>query len=139
MIGIISGSNYIWIEKEGKSLNLADKVILEQGEELTDKHINMAQHLIKVQFPLIGGLQSTLLQQKLSNISKGRCTTNTTQAIHCKKRMHWITATTKFCEPGVVNIYDTLYSALDAETRTIVKQLFGLKATSQINIAVMKG
>ncbi len=83
----------------------------------------MAQHLIKVQFPLIGGLQSTLLQQKLSNISKGSCTTNTIQAIRCKNKIHWITATTKFCEPGVVNIYDTLYSALVAETRTIVKQL----------------
>ena len=34
----------------------------------------------------------------------------------------------------MVNIYDTLYSALDAEICTIVKQLFGLKATSQINI-----
>ena len=94
LIGIVSGSNNIWIEKEGKSLNLADKVILEQGEELTDKHINMAQHLIKVQFPLIGGLQLTLLQQKLSNISKGSCTTITIQAIHHKKRMHWITTMT---------------------------------------------
>ena len=130
----INSCSNVWIVKEGKTLNLTDKALLEQGQELTDKYINMAQHLLKVQFPLIGGLQSTLLQQKLPNTSKGSCTANTIQAIHCKKRMHWITAMTKFCDPGMVNIYDTLYSALDAETRTIVKQLFGLKATTQINI-----
>ena len=33
-----------------------------------------------------------------------------------------------------IYIYDTLYSALDDETHTIVKQLFGLKATTRINI-----
>ena len=89
----------------------------------------MAQHLLKVQFPLIGGLQSTLLQQKLPNTSKGSCTANNIQAIHCKMRMHWITATPKFCDPGMVIIYDILYSALDVETHTIIKQLFRLKAT----------
>ena len=101
----VNSCSNVWIEKEGKTLNLADKAFLEQGEDLTDKHIIMAQHLLKVQFPLIGGLQSTLLQQKLPNTSKGCYTANRIQAIHCRMRMHWITATTKFCDPGMVIVY----------------------------------
>ena len=34
------------------------------GEELSDVDINLAQRLLRVQFPKLGGLQSTLLQQK---------------------------------------------------------------------------
>ena len=34
------------------------------GEELCDADINLAQRLLRVQFPELGGLKSTLLQQK---------------------------------------------------------------------------
>ena len=53
---------------------LSDKVAIEKNEELTDKHMQMAQHLVKIQFPVVGGLQSTLLQQKNK---KGTWTMNT--------------------------------------------------------------
>jgi len=56
------------------------------GEELSDVHINTAQNLIKIRFPELGGLKSTLLQQKemlvLEMIEK------VVQIIHCSSRHH---------------------------------------------------
>ena len=124
----------IWITSthDGRhSLQENERLIIEQGGELTDKHIGFAQKLTKAQFTLIGGLKSTLLQQKSM---KGACTTNTIQIIHCKKQGHWIVASTKWCKPGDVNIYDMLFSKLDAEGRTTVKQMFGLKQMKCINM-----
>ena len=56
--------NDVWITHGNHTLKLSDKVAIEKDEELTDKHMQMAQHLAKIQFPVVGGLQSTLLQQK---------------------------------------------------------------------------
>ena len=50
------------------TLKLIDIAVIEQGEEMTDKHMQMAQHIAKFQFPLTGGLQSTLLQQKRERV-----------------------------------------------------------------------
>lgn len=100
----IEGSS-IWITYEGRySLQENDRLIIQQGGELTDEHINFSQNLIRTQFPLIGGLKSTLLQQKSM---KGSCTANTIQIIHCQKRRHWIVASTIWCKPEDVNIYDS--------------------------------
>ena len=127
----IDGSS-IWVTHDGRhSLHENERLIIEQGCELNDKHIGFAQSLIKSQFPLIGGLVSTLLQHKSV---KGSCAANTIQIIHCEKRKHWIVASTKWCKPGDINIYDTLFSKLDAEGRAIVKQMFGLKQMRCINM-----
>ena len=40
------------------------------GNDLSDTHINMAQNLLKAQFPLLNGLNSTLLQGKQKNFHK---------------------------------------------------------------------
>ena len=59
----IEGSS-IWITYDGRHvLQENDRLIIQQEGELTNKHISFAQNLIKTQFPLIGGLKSTLLQQ----------------------------------------------------------------------------
>jgi len=125
----------VWVMHGKHSLKLVDKVAIEQDQELNDKHIQMAQYLAKRQFPVTGGLESTLLQGKKR---KGSCTVNTVQIIHCNKRHHWITASTKFSEPGKVDIYDTMFRKLDAETRTTIKQLFGLKKADFINMVAMQ-
>ena len=39
---------------------MTDKAVLEHGEELSDQHIQMAQSIIKKQFPLPGGLRNRL-------------------------------------------------------------------------------
>ena len=85
-----------------------------------------------MQFPVTSGLESTLLQGK----KKGSYTVNTVQIFFfCKKRCHLITASTKFSESGRVDIYDIMFIKLDAETRSTVKQLFGLKKADSINSA----
>ena len=95
----------------------------------------MAQYLAKTRFPVTGGLKSTLLQSKKR---KGSCTVNTVQIIYCDKRCHWIAASPKFSEPGKVDIYNTMFRKLDAETQTIVKQLFGLKKADCIKMVPMQ-
>ena len=125
----------MWVMHGKHSLKFIDKAVIEQGEELNDKHIQVAQYLAKTQFPVTGGPESTLLQGKKR---KGSCTVNTVQIIYCDKRRHWITASTKFSKPGKVDIYDTMFRKLDAETRTTVKQLFGLKKVDCINMVAMQ-
>ena len=128
----------MWIVHDNVTLTATDKTKIEQGEHLTDKHVQMAQHLAKKQFPLTGGLRSTLLQQKTVKGHKGQCTANTVQIIHCEKRSHWIVALTIFAKSGCVNIYDTMFARLDAETRATVKRIFGLKSVEGLNMVDMQ-
>ena len=47
----------IWITHDGRhSLHENERLMIEQGCELNDKHIGFAQNLIKSRFPLIGDL-----------------------------------------------------------------------------------
>ena len=59
-----NGDADTWVRCHRGVLSFNDKVILQNGGELSDKHIQFAQKLIKEQFPLIGGLCSTLLQDR---------------------------------------------------------------------------
>ena len=61
------------------------------GEELCDVDINLAQRLLRVQLPELGGLQSTLLQQKEAPIPERK--EKMLQIIHCGSRHHWIVVT----------------------------------------------
>jgi len=65
------GDTEIWVQYDRRRLNVNDKIILQRGDELSDKHIQFAQKLIKEQFPLIGGLFSTLFQEKCYNLHDG--------------------------------------------------------------------
>ena len=53
------GRTDTWIKVQDISLTFEDKCIL---EKLTDKHINCAQQILKLKFPIINGLRLTLLQ-----------------------------------------------------------------------------
>lgn len=67
----------MWITYRNHTLKFSDKTAIEQSEEMTNKHIKMAHHLVKVQFPVVGGLQSAK-----------NWTTSTIQIIYCNKRTH---------------------------------------------------
>ena len=56
---------------------MTNKAVLEHGEELSDRHIQMVQSIIKKQFPLLGGLRNTLLQKQIVI----GCTVNTIQIV----------------------------------------------------------
>ena len=117
-------------------LQVSDKVLIENGAELTDKHMQFAQCMIKKQFPSVGGLNSTLLQDKPSLF--GSRTANTIQIVHCKKRRHWITVSTKWCKGDHVAVYDSVFVRLDAETRTTIMKMFQLKKTKDIIMMPMQ-
>ena len=93
--------------------------------ELSDIEVNHAQHLIKLQFSHLTGLQSTLLQEKLlTGTSEKSEFKNKLQIIFCKERKHWILATTIGCCNNEVKVYDSLYSFLDKDSLDIVENLF---------------
>ena len=58
----------MWVTFRKCVLNVNDKLLIENGFELTDKHTQFAQNIIKSQHPLIGGLYSTLLQENLTHV-----------------------------------------------------------------------
>ena len=81
-----------WITFDRHILLITDKAVLEP-EELSDHYTQMAQSIIKKQFPPFEGVHNTLLQ---GQIVIG-CTANAFQIVHCNKRHQWITVITKWC------------------------------------------
>lgn len=111
-------SSAIWLHFNDMILRENDKHAIENGECLTDEHINFAQRLLKNQFPKINGLRLTLLQGKAHN----QATSNAIQVLHIKTN-HWIVAGTK--EKGkVVHVYDSLYSSIDQATAKLIQTNF---------------
>ena len=47
-------------------------------------------------------------------------------------------ASTIFAKKSSVNIYDTLFARLDAETQTAIKRLFGLKSVEGLSMVDMQ-
>lgn len=70
----------LWVNFSKYCLTLEDKWIIENSIELTDRHINFSQTLIKQDFPSIQGLRLTLTQNTISGLP-----TNSIQVIHCKE------------------------------------------------------
>jgi len=81
------------------------------GQQLTDLHIDLAQQLIKAQFPWINGLQSCLLQQ---NDSFQTIEEEGIQ-IHHNGQNHWITSCSL---GGEVSVYDSNYHGTLAASLT---------------------
>lgn len=98
----------MWVTFERCALYTIDKLLIENGSELTDKDIYFAQSNIKSQYPSLGGLHSTLLQEK--PYFRGCRTANTIQIVYCKNRRHWVTVSTKWCNGDKVAVYDSLFT-----------------------------
>ena len=109
----------IWVKVHDISLTFEDKHILEQGEKLTDKHINCAQRILKLKFPGINGLRLTLLQGQAHKQS----TTNAVQIFHVNDD-HWVCGTTVGTTRKEVLIYDSWYTKWDQATLGIIRKQF---------------
>ena len=48
--------NNTWVKVKDISLTNNDKNLLAHGEKLTDKHMNLAHRILKLNFPSINGL-----------------------------------------------------------------------------------
>lgn len=103
-------------------LLLEDKFCIESGSELNDIHINFAQLLIRKQFTHLGGLTSTL---SLSQRETFLPVTDTLQIVHDRGN-HWIVVSTvDTAATGEVYIYDSLYTTVHPDTKSLIMKLFG--------------
>ena len=86
---------------------------------LNDNCIKFAQNILRIEFPLIEGLESVLLQEssKLKKITDG------IQIVHARGN-HWITVSTFDTCEREVNVYDSLYSSVDDGTLKIIRNPF---------------
>ena len=101
------------------SVNIDLKQII-MGEKLSDLEINFAQHPLKLHFPDLNGLDSTLLQQKKPVFTSEKLQ-NKLQIIYCFTRDHWIVATNIGCvNNGCISVYDSLFHSIDRTTKRII-------------------
>ena len=100
----------LWLQFGKDTLDTRDRMCLVEGRELSDKHVNFAQGMIKSQFSGTGtsitGLYSTLVQQSSQNVIS--LSSNAIQIIHCRQN-HWATITTIGCAGNQVKVYDSVY------------------------------
>ena len=122
------GTN-VWVRLKDMSLTFDDKQILERGDELTDKHINYAQRILKSMFPAINGLRLTLLQDKPHKNS----TSNSIQILHINGD-HWVCATTVGTKKQVL-VYDSWYTKWDEPSLSILQKQF---RCSPSNVHILK-
>ena len=128
----------VGLKLEKNILTWCDKEVISNELELNDHHINYCQCLLKKQFPLIGGLLLTLLQNKPIK-QKIVCGL---QIIHCNEKNHWIVASRLDSCHSPVKIYDSLYKSIHKETITVVQNMFKKVGKFKIEIAdirVQKG
>ena len=109
-----------WLSLKGIDLTEMDKTRITSGRELSDNHINFAQEILKIQFPHISGLQSTLIIAKCQKVP---VTSTYLQIIHSRGN-HWIVATNIRCDPKL-QVFDSLYSSVDEATTKFLRHLFG--------------
>lgn len=88
------------------------------GQLLDDIHIGAAQTLIKKQYPEIGGLQNTLLQNS-KNLQPFQGPNNL-QIVHMADINHWIVISTMGCKRDEIEIYDSLQITLTLKSETII-------------------
>lgn len=124
----------LWTKCGGLSLGRKELQRLLNGKELTDLHINAFQNLLKTQFDSIGGLQSTLLQEKRSPlINKWK---RNLQIIHItitQTIKHW--AVLEIVDDSMIYLYDSAYTTVVGDGRQIISHLLNTdKDTLSVNI-----
>jgi len=120
-----------WIKVRDISLTYHDKSILESGEKLSDKHINIAQRILKKKFPKISGFRLTLLQDKPHK----EPINNALQIFHTGGD-HWICASTIGVSGKRVLVYDSGYTKWDESALRLLKNQFRCFPT---NSSILKG
>ena len=113
-----SSNVHVWTAIENTRLNNFDKeILLNKDECLNDKHIMCGQLLIKKAFPHIGGLLSTLQQQK--NIVPLQ--SKSLQIVHLPG--HWICVSTMNCENEDIVLYDSSSLNINEHLKWLLSKL----------------
>ena len=114
-----------WVE----GLSVDDRTILETGGWLNDKLIDVGQNLLKKQFTHVAGFQNTLLGQTLAfEVQREEFI----QILH-NGYNHWVMVSTIACNPGEINIYDSMDPSL---TTSLGLQIAALMFTPLPSITI---
>ena len=119
----------IWMKIGRITLQEEHKEMILKGSMLNDVIINAAQFLLKEQFPDIFGFQSTLLLEK----PPARYEQDKVHVqIIFDRDNHWITTSNAFAKKGEILVYDSMYTRIDKNTKTIMTNLFGQSTTARL-------
>ena len=105
----------LWMKIEDIHLTEANKLILMEGGQLNDRHVNAAQGLLRAQHPNLKGLSLTMVA------SRQKLPPNGLQAFFVRGN-RWIVLSTIDCCPAEVNVYDSLYDNQDGDTLSAISQ-----------------
>ncbi len=116
------------------NLSDADRVELQDGDCLSDKHITAAQKLLKKQFPLVGGLQPPTLADT------NQCSIMSIEGVQIlnDNGNHWLCVSSLGCPANTVNMYDSIKPKVSSSTAKKVASLLHSQADT-IDIRVMYG
>lgn len=116
-----------WVQYQKESLHKHYKDIISKGEWLTDRHVSIAQLIIKHSFRHI---KSTLYQMRqLTNYD------DVLQIVNINNN-HWSLITTLGCVNSTVKIYDSLSGSIGSGTINIIASLFRFQTTT-LTVKVM--
>ena len=121
--------------KPSVNTSFEDRKIVSDEKELTDKHMLVAQQLLKKRFPVNHGLHDTLTLHMLKKPEE----TPYIQIIHVNNN-HWLTIAAN-SSTGPVEVYDSLNATeLSAEALKLIQRYHGSSCkTNLMNIQQQKG
>lgn len=113
-----------WTQYGSFALTTRHRQILESRQQwLDDSIVSAVQNILKQQFPLVEGLQTTVLGESLGmNPQPGEFV-----QIVCVRGNHWVCVSTVGCPPSTIKVYDSLHGDLDAHTKKLVADLMQSK------------
>jgi len=102
------------------SCNEDDVHRLINGEELNDSHINSAQHMLKAQFPLMGGFLNTIMSDRGGfEPHEGEFV----QIVHVRDKGHWSLVTNVGCHKSQIKVYDSAFRSISPDLKKILDSL----------------
>ena len=110
----------LWQNCGGIILLETHRNAIEEGEWLCDEVINACQLLLKNQYPIIRGFQSTLLAD--SYAMDPQTSAEFLQILNVN-RNHWILISTVNCPPSTVDVYDSMHLSLSPRLKKLVADL----------------
>ena len=110
-------------------IQLTDKhrQILQSSQWVDDEIVAASQNLLHQQHPGVGSIQSPILTSQLAMEPQGG--REFVQIVNIGNN-HWITLSTVGCQPGHINVYDSLHICLSSNVKELIADLLQLKDSS---------
>ena len=110
----------LWQNCRGIKLLETHRKVIQEGEWLCDEIVNACQLLLKDQYPIIRGFQSTLLADTYG--MDPQPSAEFVQIVNVN-RNHWILISTVNCPPSTVDVYDSMHLSLSMRLKKLVADL----------------